>query len=165
MSMSIFMCMDTSFLKSPSTLKSVSMAFLMAATWGSARSCTFVEGSTWAFSSIFLAEVWPMPKIFVRATSILLFLLRSTPAILANLFPPFTMLTKGLGLVLSLPLLVLGVFAYHPYNAASLHDLALRADLFYRAPYLHLIPLLIVSNNSLLCPVCYPAPGEVIRRK
>src|SRR3990172_10057062 len=145
MSMSIFMCMDTSFLKSPSTLKSVSIAFLMAAIWGSVRSCTFIEGSTWAIPSIFLAEAWPMPNILVRATSILLFLLRSTPAILANLIPPFTMLTKGLGLVLSLPLLVLGVFANHPYHAASLHDLALRADLFYRAPYLHLIPLRIVS--------------------
>src|SRR3990172_6558831 len=48
-----------------------------------------MEGSTWAASSIFAAELVPMPKIRVRATSILLFFGRSIPAILANFNPPF----------------------------------------------------------------------------
>src|SRR3972149_3760112 len=63
MSMSIFTCMETSLRRSPSTLKSVSMAFLMPATWASVRSCTFIEGATAAFSRIFLAELLPFIAI------------------------------------------------------------------------------------------------------
>ena len=110
--------------------------------------------------------------------SILLFLERSTPAILATfLTPPYIGLGgpwhavppvkthKSYKQGLTLTLLVLGVLADHAHNTAALDNLALRTNPLYRASYLHNTLFSVMMGPVLLGPVCYPAAGKVVRRK
>jgi len=65
--------------------------------------------------------------MYVNAISILLFFGKSTPAILATGFPPAHKFD-----MLSLPLLMLWIFADNSQQSAPFDDLALIADFFDR---------------------------------
>jgi len=58
---------------------------------------------------------------------------------------------EPLALSLALTLLVLWVFANHPQNPATSHELALRTDFLHRGTNFHLLPLFFRTSDMRNC--------------
>ena len=114
-------------------------------TWTSDSSLVRRSGEMLDRWRIRFAVVGPIPKMYVRATSIRLSRGTSTPAIRATCSLP-------------LPLLVLWILTYDPDSTVPLDDFAPIADLFHRGPDLHDVRAVLL----LLCQALkYSPPTEV----
>src|SRR5919202_3615652 len=135
MSMSRLIFWFTSRLRSPSTWTFRSTYVRISPTSPSARSRTFVFGSTPVSSRIFFAVERPIPYTYVSPTSTLFSRGRSTPAMRA---------------ISALPLLVAGVRADHTHHPTPTYHFAPLADGFHARPYLQNRFLLLAFSASYL---------------
>src|SRR5262245_14320484 len=158
MSIRRLMFMATSVRSAPSTLNSRSMTLRRRALSSSDRFFTRVSAFTPVIETILRADVGPIPKMYVSATTTRLSAGRSTPAIRATNV-----------LLLLLPLLVARIPAADDANHALAADhLAVLTDLLDRRTNLHLLlpgAHAVTTANVLLVAIDDAAACQVVGRE